>query len=682
MKKHRKALSITAICVMAVLVAWLGATHTIAQDISTKSPAASTPSEPPGRSEASLTRAEQLAQQVATSAEPVAEPVVQDPPAAETVTEIQAEGDVITHWPLQDAPIRLVLRQLAMWGQKNIVASKNVKGTITTDLFNVTFREALNALVRANAMATVAEGNFIYVYTAEELAEMEAAARQVETRVFRLNYVKPEDVVVLITPLLSKAGKVSASPNTEQGIPTSKEGSGGMDYAMSDILVVSDYKENLDEIAQVVSETDVQPVQVLIEATIMVASLDEDNALGIDWSTLDGCDLGASRSVIKSKVSSVVGGFTFEWEGSDFEVFLDAIENVRDINVLANPKLLVVNKMRGEIIVGDELGYQDSTSRDDSGTTTQSVAFLETGTRLVVRPFVGAGGSIRLEIHPEVSDGVLDANQLPQKQTTECTSNVIVQDGHTIVISGMFRERTTNDRQQVPIFGNIPLFGAAFRSTTDRIKREEVIILITPHILSRPSDEATSLALQDEAERFRVGMRQNLNWFGRSRLATQHLNWAKEHLADGRTGWALWDVNMALSMSPANLEAIQLKEHLTGEALWAREARISSSRWIIQTMIMNKLGKNVNMIVPPNRPADLQDLPEDVRDALGVGPNYSAPILPAPPADQPASEPADKPAAEAAAGEDLSSQADAVADEPFTSACEMVLGEPIVAVFK
>jgi len=696
MNVRTKALSATVITVVAVLVAWLGATHTNAQNALTRPPAVET-SPPPTATDVDAVAAAPVdaapgpAEALAEAADEPAENVepVDLPP-------IQAEGGVIMHWPLQNAPIRQALRQLAMWSQRNIVASKNVDGVITMDLFNVTFREALDSLVRMNELAYVEEGNFIYVYTAEELADLEQTARPRVTEVFHLDYVKPEDVVELIKPLLSEDGKVATTPQAAGGIPPDKTTAGGMDYAATDVIVVTDYPENIDAITETVRQTDVRPVQVMIEATIMTASLDEENHLGIDFATLDGIDfLGSSASgagtffsggvgdAVADTITGGSGGLEFAWFGSDVGVFIEALESTSDINVLSNPKLLVVNKQRGEIIVGNEIGYLNSTTELQTGSVTQSVAFLEDGTRLIVRPYVGADGYIRLEIHPELSVGSVKESggfSLPEKQTTECTSNIMVRDGHTVVISGMFREKTQQDRHQVPVLGNIPILGAAFRRTDDVLEREEVIILVTPRVIHQAADEAASLQLRDDMTRFRIGMRQNLMWYGRNRLAASHLNWAKEHMANGKTAWALWDINMALSLSPAHDEAIRLKEHLTGEAIWADEPRRDLTDWVVETMILNEMGYNVNILKSPHRPADLMDLPEDVRDALGVGPDYTAPILPEPVERPEAIETEGdeavpvEPVESAAEGEDPAAAEEASADEPMAQAVEDGVG--------
>ena len=150
----------------------------------------------------------------------------------------------------------------------------------------------------------------------------------------------------------------------------------------------------------------------------------------------------------------------------------------------------------------------------------QTVEYLDTGTRLIFRPYVGDDGYVRMEIHPEDSTGGLTSANLPYKVTTEVTSNVMVKDGHTIVIGGLFRESTNTARSQIPVLGNIPLAGYLFRQQQDITVRQEIIILLTPHIVKDDSaySEESQKVMKD-VERIRVGARRGLMPFGRERLA-------------------------------------------------------------------------------------------------------------------------------------------------------------------
>jgi len=550
--------------------------------------------------------------------------------------------------------VRLALRLLGTQGRKNIIATKEVKGTITADLYQVTFQEALEAVLRSGGFVHQEKGSFVYIMTPKQLENIEKSQRKVKVQVFRLAYVTAADAQTLIGPALSSDGRVEITPAAALGIAPSGTDTGGESYAADSILVVRDYEENLRRVGEILRDLDVKPQQVLIEVTLLRATLTENNALGVDFNTLAGIDfetMGSTSPGVQSLTTGTIsgtalpnstalstlrtdfnsaidaGGMTIGFIANEAAFFIRALEGVTDVTVLANPKLPVVNKMRGEIMVGNRDGYLTTTVTETIAT--QTVEFLETGTRLVVRPFIGRNGYIRMEIHPEDSSGSVvpvGNSVLPSETTTEVTTNVLVRDGHTIVIGGLFRERTSNARSQIPVLGNIPYLGMAFRRTIDNTVREEVIILLTPRIIRQELDEAVSEMLKDDVERFRVGQRKGLRWWGRNRIAQSHLRQAKQDLRNGRRGWALWHVDMALSLEPRMEEAIRLKERLTERTYWSDQSQYSAAKYVVQRMIMAELGKPVERVIPPRKPRDTGELGPDIRKAFGISPRIEDPL--------------------------------------------------------
>ncbi len=559
---------------------------------------------------------------------------------------------------VKGADIRDVLRMLSEESRKNIVATKEIQGTVTADLYNVTFLEALEVVLEQGGFAHRQKGNVIFIYTQVRLDEILKSERVMVSQTFRLAYITASDAESLIIPALSTDGLVAITPSSNVGISTSATDAGGNAYAADDVIIVKDYEENIEIIKQIIEDLDIMPQQVMIEATILRATLTEDNALGIDFNLmcgLDFSDLGASttnltdmifggndianlpdsgwRQTSRTDFSGAVpsGGLSIGVINDNFSFFLRALESITDVNVLANPKLTIINKQRGEVMIGRRDGYLTTTVTDT--VATETVQFLETGTRLLVRPFIARDGFIRMEIHPEDSTGsvaVVGTSVLPTEQTTEVTSNILVRDGHTIIIGGLFRERTSAGRGQVPLLGNIPYIGALWRNTIDKTEREEVIILITPHILAQANAEAVSAQLMNDVERFRMGLRKGLRWWGRNRLSQTHMRWARQAANSGHNSTALWNLDMALSLDPKMIQAIRLKEKLTEKAYWADEYRWSAVRYVIPRMMMQELGRPVDMIIPPDRPLSSTALPEDVRNKFGLrpAPSEQEPITP------------------------------------------------------
>lgn len=528
-------------------------------------------------------------------------------PAAEkgqslTATQVKVNdaGGVEIH--VNNANLLEVLRMLSLQSRKNIIASKEVSGTVTANLYNVTVTEALDAILQADGCGYREKGDFIYVYTDKELTAQNKAARRLSTRVFRLYYTPAADAVSMIKPVLSPDGTITASSAAGKGINTSGSDSGssgggttdtgGNAYAGSDLLVVTDDADKLDQVEKLLQQIDHRPQQVLIEATILAATLTDNNSLGVDFSLMGGVKFDQILSTPTQAIQNLANGNQQNANGTgtssygigqtsftnqlppgglrvglltnNVSVFVQALEAVTNTTVLANPKVMALDKQAAEVHVGSSDGYNTTTVTQT--TSTQTVQLFDTGTILSFRPYIGNDGYIRMEIHPEDSTGGV-VNGLPHKVITAVTSNVMIKDGHTIVIGGLFREQSETDRSQIPGLGNIPFLGALFRQQQDKTTRQEIIILITPHIIK--DDSAYSQLSQQELKRgeeLRVGVRKGMMITGRERLAEAAYQNALDELNKPmpNRNMAVWDLNVATNLNPMFQEAIELKEKLTG----------------------------------------------------------------------------------------------------------------------
>lgn len=498
-----------------------------------------------------------------------------------------------------------VLQLLSLQSQRNIVASNNVTATVTADLYNVTFEEALDAILHVNGFGYINRGNFIYVYTAEELTEIEKSSRVTISRTLRLDYLNAADAAAFVQPLLSADGKITA---TNQALPYSIGSGtpvGGEDYAASAMLVIFDYEENIDAVIELLSQLDTKPVQVLVEATILQTSLNENNAFGVDFSILNNMDfvdfigsgpLGIVDDLIDGIGANMTGGSTTEIPvpinshgeaisstvgktseaagikagivGQDVAVFIRMLDEVTDVTVVSNPKLLTLNRQPARVLVGTKVGYLNTTSTETS--TTQSVEFLDTGTQLNVRPFVSADGVIRMELMPQVSSfrlrNVTDATgstvTIPDEDTSELVTNVMVRDGQTVVLGGLFTETTTAARRQVPGLGDIPVIGAAFRGHDDETRRSEIIFMITPSIVNDTMLTESGRRADEYAESTVVGAREGTLIWARDRRVSRLLQEAQDAIAQGDRERALMKVRWAIRMHPQNASARRLLDQL------------------------------------------------------------------------------------------------------------------------
>ncbi|MEM9753504.1 MAG: secretin N-terminal domain-containing protein [Planctomycetota bacterium] len=491
---------------------------------------------------------------------------------------------------VKDLEIAKVLQLLSIQSQKNIVTSRNVSGTVSADLYGVTFHEALDAILEPNGFGYEEKGNFIYVYTAEELQERKDASRETVTRIIRLNYLNGTDAKTIAEAMLSDAGSVTFSSESSDGFMPSETDAGGNGFALPDSVIIRDYEENVAAVESLISELDVRPKQVLIEATILQAQLTENNAFGVDFSVfsnLNAFDFGNPLSLIDDLIdgngpdgdsgggvqstvgnTSGPGGVKVGYVGSDAAVFVRALDSVTDTTVVAKPNILVLNRQKADLLVGQRLGYLSTTVTDTSNT--QTVEFLDVGTQLTVRPFVSNEGTVRLELRPAISDGAVREQAgfvIPDETTQELITNIIVEDGQTVVIGGLFKEDTTNSRDQVPGLGDVPLLGTAFQGKDDTVERSEVIFLIKTTIMEPSALTLGGEAAQEAIRNKRLGAKQGLLPWSTDKLVSSNLLTARKALEDGNTKKALWHTNLALHISPVAADALALKQEITGEEI-------------------------------------------------------------------------------------------------------------------
>jgi type IV pilus assembly protein PilQ len=505
-----------------------------------------------------------------TAATETVQPVAETPAPAAAEEEIEVAplqaGSVQSIQTIsfkKDMPIKDALRMLAQMYQKNIVPSSKVDGIVTvTNLYDVTFEEALQAILGTHKYEV--KGNFIKVYTNEEFMQDKS---RFDHTIIALHYINSDEARKLAEPLLSEFGKLGVTT----AAPTEMEaGKSGDTLAVHDRLVISDYPENIQSIREVLTEVDVEPLQVLLEVTVMEATLTDETKFGIDWKNITGASVSlGSDGIIQDGFAPSVseGGLSVGVSFDNISALITAVETVSDVTIMANPKILALNKQTGKIIIGRQDGYLSLTNVADGGTSTQQVEFLESGTVLEYRPFIGRDGMIRMEIHPEQSTGLIEViggATLPQKSTTEVITNVMVQDGQTIVLGGLFKEETNLSRSQVPLLGDVPVIGELFRGVNDSSTRIELIVLITPHIINTPKEADGADRLEDVL-RLAGEARQNLYWMSRAKIDEDRYARAVKLYSEGQPEAALAALDAPYAIDRTYLDKIRLKERILRE---------------------------------------------------------------------------------------------------------------------
>ncbi len=451
--------------------------------------------------------------------------------------------DIIPIIKFKEADIRVVLQSIAEKatkdGQKvNIVASPNVTGLVDINLENVNWFTALEAVLRSYNYSYEWVGtNIILVDTVEAISEREAqqkARQEVEparTKVFNLRYIDANDAKKAVEPLLSPVGRVSVLEVTGQagwefGTDVTKraraqEGK----VSRTKTLVVSDISKRLDEIAVLVEEIDIKPMQILISARIMEVSTDLLEDIGFEWGT--GANGASSASftefdksnnkqalarmhTVTPSVFNPLEGDLLTPEtaglklalkkitGNNFEAVLNALTEDARTNTLSAPKILTLNNQEAAILVGTKYPIiETEVSTETSQITGGSLDYYQDiGIQLNVVPQISGENSefISMIIHPavtaqsgsvEVKASATDTPIItyPIITSREAETQVMVADGETIVIGGLIKDVKANEEIGVPILKDIPLIGWLFKRTTEDIEKIDLLIFLTAKIV-------------------------------------------------------------------------------------------------------------------------------------------------------------------------------------------------------
>ncbi len=364
------------------------------------------------------------------------------------------------------ASIEEVYEMLAIQGRVNILLGKGVSGNVSVNLYDVDLDMAIRAIADS-AGYIVEERNSTYTVLDREESGKDAVSSNTRIRTFKVQYTDPEVVEELLEKHLSRYGKLT----------TLKE---------RHLLVVEDLPEFLDRIEGLLSEIDVQPKQILIEAKILEIELNDDQKFGIDWSKITRT---TERDVTLGTSGLVPGppGFFLDYVTPDLTVFLTALASKDRVRTLSTPKLLVLENQEAEVLIGERQGYEVSTTID--GVTTQSIEFVESGVILRVSAAVDRSGRIMLDVHPEVSVGTLGGIKLniPNIATTEVTTQFLAEDGEQLFIGGLIKNQDKEARSGVPVLSDIPILGNLFSATTTQVINTETVVMIRPHVVKQRS---------------------------------------------------------------------------------------------------------------------------------------------------------------------------------------------------
>ncbi|MDA7980129.1 MAG: hypothetical protein MPJ50_15290 [Pirellulales bacterium] len=478
---------------------------------------------------------------------------------------IPGEGDDKLEIYVNNRDVREVLTLLSEQGGINILPLEGATGPCSFAMNGVTVDEALDGILRSTGLIAHREGPFVLVGTPADFETKRQPYDFIAMRVYRPDYITSTELKTLLQPLLSQGiGKMEATSPSSVGIPSDAEDAGGNSNADTDALLVQDYESVLKRFDQIVLEVDRRPLQVAIEAMILSVALQDEMDLGVDFEFLRNqgtirFGLGSPEANLTG-VSFEDGGLRFAFLDSNLGTFINALEQIGDTDVIATPRLTVLNKQRAEILIGAQLGYVNTTVTETAAT--QSVDFLEIGTQLRLRPFIARDGSIRLEVHPELSTGnvrIEGGFTLPDKEVTSVTTNIMVQDGCTLVIGGLMREDLVTNHRQIPYLGSLPWLGRLFRSKSESTEKREIVLLVTPRIVREPDVCSEGEAVACEFHRRQAAVAERMSPLSRTATARRHFRNAQHAWSRGDWATAMDQVHWSLQFDPQNRAALDLQ---------------------------------------------------------------------------------------------------------------------------
>lgn len=372
---------------------------------------------------------------------------------------------------VRDKPLSQVLALIAQTQQLNIVASNDIDAVISITLRDVPVEEALTSILAVANYTWVKRNNIILITSVADSVNLPADVQGRQIQVFDLDFVSASVVAETIQNFLSPIGKVNPSVSSHTNNRLTQER-----------VVVEDVPESLARIATYIAQIDHPPRQVLIEAHVLQVTLSDDTKCGVDLNQL----VRISHANLNLKTTGLADAnadqaFLATLDGGDLGGVIEALTTSTDAKTLGSPKLLVLNEQEARLQVGQHLGFKVSTTTETS--TTQNVQFLDVGVVLRITPRITRDGCVLLHVKPEVSKGDVNPETgLPESDTAELETDVMLADGEGMVIGGLIKEQDTTQQSKVPYLGNVKGIGWLFRRTETTKERDEIIVALVPRI--------------------------------------------------------------------------------------------------------------------------------------------------------------------------------------------------------
>lgn len=413
---------------------------------------------------------------------------------------------------LRDVDLSDVLRALGQEHGINIIVDEKITGKVTVSLRNIPLWDAIDSILKGKGYAYIKEGDIVRIAPLIEDEDL-------VTRTINVKYANPKDIEPLIKKVLSKRGSVAMALDPKTGVSSPTIGGGSTDprsviIARSSMIVIKDIPSAIERAEQLLKELDVKTRQVMIEAKIVEVSTNAREELGIQW----GADYQRSQYIVHgggtkatstaTSATPLTGGIGVAGTGFNvnlpaavaqgfggaigygivtskfaLDLQISALEEQGNAKILSSPKVMVMDNQDATIASGTQIIIPTTTIAGGTAQTT-STSTVDASLRLTVTPRVIDEEQISLSIiaKREEFDFARAVLGIPPKNTRESQTGVIVRNGETIVIGGIYTETASESEDGVPLLSRIPLLGWLFKKETKIKDKTELLIFITPHI--------------------------------------------------------------------------------------------------------------------------------------------------------------------------------------------------------
>lgn len=402
---------------------------------------------------------------------------------SEPRSEIQGRTGVIEFYEVHNATIHSVCKQLSAFSGIDIIASEKIQANISLTVSHKTWKQILQIICRIHNISAIHEDSYIFLLSAEEqskrlvdnAANFQASQElgPLQREIIKINHASAAEIEKSIQNLISARGKLTVIEHTNA-------------------LIVYDTEENIKQIKRMIIQLDIETAQINISCKIIEVSSGVVQQMGVHWGYYDeqeGIDAthmdrpeagsssdSSSGGLIAGALEKITYGILNQ---QNFTAALEFLYGDNKGEIVAQPQITTIDNKEARIFMGQQIPVK---YLDEAGNTV--VKMINAGTELIVKPHISGEGRVLLELNPKKESYVRQSDGTPVINQQSATTNVVVNNGETVVIAGLTSNELTEAESGIPILKDIPLLGNLFKKSDKNHEKKDLIIFVTPFIIN------------------------------------------------------------------------------------------------------------------------------------------------------------------------------------------------------